>query len=227
MSVPSRIKGGRMQGQLVLATWGLVVATCLLFLTSVIPAIGQFTEWSRRRKALFSDLIPILHGIKARLSRLLTFLIDPSDVPDYSVDDCIYDVKDISKRTQELAARKNLTLSQRIEANVLATHATILFIHFGELTSSRSPEALGSTISEIERMDRARICTQAALLSLGRLEHLIIGMRRHHRRTFTDEIETRLSRDTYAAEHMLTGVSLSDGGGQGSRSDASLHSSSR
>lgn len=45
-----------MEDQLVLATWGLVVATLLLFLfaAGAIPAIAQFREWRERKNSLAS-----------------------------------------------------------------------------------------------------------------------------------------------------------------------------
>ena len=50
-----------------IATWGLVVATGLLVLASIIPVFNGFQDRRRAREVLAAQVIPNMHLLKSRL----------------------------------------------------------------------------------------------------------------------------------------------------------------
>ena len=127
--------------RLVMATWGLVVATSLLFLASLVPAVGQFVSWSNRKKALASDLIPTLHGIRKRATDMRSSLLPL--VSPVSQDDIVGVANDsdhMKNALKKIENHEGLTLDQRLEINVLGVQVATLRFHLTWLYSPGDPD---------------------------------------------------------------------------------------
>jgi hypothetical protein len=73
---------GIMEQQLVNATWGLVVATSLLVLATLIPLISGILDRREKRMTIAANVIPDLNILKSRLNAQIGTLKntkDPSD----------------------------------------------------------------------------------------------------------------------------------------------------
>jgi hypothetical protein len=197
-----------MESQLVEATWGLVAATSLLFLASVVPAVGQFISWSNRKKSLASDLIPTLHRIRKRATDMRSALL--SLTSPVSSDDIMPIENDASSMRDDLKKienHENLSLGQRLEIYVLSSQMPTLGFHLSWLYSPGDPDEEQSIISDEERLRQSIIICQAALLSLDRLDRLFAGVRKKYQgRTFTEEMFARNSQDRDEAEKQLVDI---------------------
>jgi hypothetical protein len=192
---------------LVYATWGLVVATLLLFLAALIPALGQFLDWVNRKKSRESEVIPILHGIRTNIddigNRLL--LLGP-EAPLEDVANIYYDVESLCESTKMLQDRNGLSLSQRLELYVMGSHLNLLGLVLSLIASDNRKwrkMVLKETTLEA-RIRESAIRARAVLLSLDRLDQLFTGVRkRYHGRTFTEEMIARTSGDVDQAKRDL------------------------
>jgi hypothetical protein len=191
------------ESQLVEATWGLVVATSLLFLAAIIPAIGEIRARSSQKKELASNVIPVLHAERVHLNEVKSELLS-LHVP-WTADDfasSYSNARGTRSRCKEIYELKNLSLAQRLEMSVLMMHLTILTIHLNFMTDDEG-RGEESAISDTERVRSAIIETEAALTSMRRLDHLFAGFRHG---TFTEKALNRVSEDIADAETQLKGV---------------------
>ena len=197
-----------MESQLVEATWGLVAATSLLFLASVVPAVGQFVSWSNSKKSLASDLIPVLHGMRTRATSMRSQLLSLTwPVSSENIVPLENDANYLRSEFKKLENYENLSLDQRLEIYVLGSQIVVLRFHLSWLCSPGDPEEEESAISDEQRLRESIIYCQAALLSLDRLDQLFVGVRKkYHGRTFTEEMLARSSQDFDQAEKQLVDI---------------------
>ena len=191
-----------MERELVEATWGLVAATSLLFLASVVPAVKELLNWSNSKKALASDLIPTLHAIRMNMTEVRANLLALT-LPLASEDiDSIYtDVHNMLRPIHKIQNHEGLSLDQRLEMDVLVSHIEYLSARLSGVCSFDDPD-VEYVLSENQRFQQCIVYCEAALLSFDRLDHLFVGVRKRYRgHTFTEEISLRKAQDcTEAAE---------------------------
>ena len=68
-----------MEQQLVNATWGLVIATSLLVLATLIPLISGILDRREKRMAIAANIVPDLNMLKSRLNGRITTLKNTKD----------------------------------------------------------------------------------------------------------------------------------------------------
>ncbi len=187
--------------KLVLATWGLVLATFLLFLASIVPAVGQFRDWSNKKKAIASTVIPVLHATRNHMLEIRSGLLST----DYMAQDTVAGIHGLVDRTRrhtaELEDSPGLSLDQRLELYVLLSHLGFLQIRLSVVASGDPNKE--SVVSIEEQFRQAIIQVQAALLSLDRLDNFFARSRRG---TFTDEMIARVEHDNDEAEKQLVDI---------------------
>ena len=196
-----------MEDQLVLATWGLVLATLLLFIAAAIPAIGQFREWQHRKHALASALLPRLHGTRTQATEIRDFLIEmKADAPLEEITNLFYHVEDLCDRVGEIQDHRGLSIDQRLEVYILGSHLNLLGLQLS-LIANEDEEvrqvALQSASIE-ERLRRSLVEAQATLPCLDRIDRLFVEVKRKYGgRTFTEEMMARMDADSDSAEKAL------------------------
>jgi hypothetical protein len=75
-----------MKDPLVFATWGLVVATALLFLAALLPVIQGFADRRRQREILAARLIPDMNILRSRFDGTLEGLSQPGQITHRQID---------------------------------------------------------------------------------------------------------------------------------------------
>ncbi|MFG2477349.1 hypothetical protein [Streptomyces fagopyri] len=199
-----------MEDQLVLATWGLVVATLLLFCAGAVPAIGQFREWQDRKKSLASALLPELHGTRTQATDIRNTLVNlKANSPLEEIAHLYYGVEQLCERVESIQGHAGLSIDQRLELYVLSSHLNLLGLQLS-LIANEDEEiqqiALeGSSIEE--RLRKSAIAAQAVILCLDRVDHLFLEVKKKYGgRTFTEEMLTRVQVDFDSAEKALVDV---------------------
>jgi hypothetical protein len=187
--------------QLVMATWGLVLATALLFLSSIVPAIGQFRDWSGKKKAIASTVIPVLHATRSHMEEVRDELLSINYTEQDKIETTYGIMRAIIDQTSELEDLPNLSLDQRLELFVLQNHLRSVSIHLS-FTIGEDPE-LKSSLTPEEQFRRAVVQVQASFLSLDRLDRFFARFRR---KTFTDEMTSRGDKDNDVAEKQLVDI---------------------
>ena len=187
--------------QLVMATWGLVLATFLLFLASIVPAVGQFRDWSGKKKSIASTVIPVLHGARRRTEEIRDELLS-TDCGQEEKNQLTYDMAINNKNyLSKLDDMPGLTLDQRLEISVFRNHLGIIgarmsFVAYGDPDNE-------SDLSAEEHLRAATISAQAALISLDRLDRLFTRFRKG---IYTDLMLSRMNSDEDAAEKQLVDI---------------------
>ncbi|MGW3497982.1 hypothetical protein [Streptomyces sp. NPDC001020] len=199
-----------MEDPIVLATWGLVVATLLLFGAGVIPAVGQFREWRDRKKSLASALLPELHGTRTQATDIRDTLVNlKADAPLKEIAHLYYGVEQLCERVEGIQGHAGLSIDQRLELYVLSSHLNLLGLQLS-LIASEDEELRNMALSESSVEGRLRIsaiAAQAALLCLDRVDHLFIEVKKKYGgRTFTEEMMARVQADSDNAEKRLVDV---------------------
>lgn len=188
-------------------TWGLVIATALVFSASLVPAASQIVDWRNKKRSRASVVVPILHGARTKLediSSSLSRLDANSSVEEFAT--VFYDLEPLSEQIKELENRPGLSLDQRLEVIVLSSHLAFLGPDLSMLGSKHAyMRAAAVELMTLEqRITRDVIQVNAALLSLDRLENLFKEVRRrYHGKTFTEEMMARTMKDTDDAERRL------------------------
>ncbi|MFE3641887.1 hypothetical protein ACFXOM_12905 [Streptomyces sp. NPDC059169] len=207
-----------MEYQLVLATWGLFVATALLFVVTAIPAIGQFLDWRNKKRALASSMLPVLHGIKNQVSDLRDMLLRlEGNQGDIELYDALHShVEGLCDRVAAVQDEDGVSIEQRLELYVLSSHLNFMGLQLALLSEQggasggdeqgdeQGDTEMADLLSEEERGRRAVASAQASLVSLDRLDRLFAGIgRRSKGRTFTEEMMRRVEGDTLQAQKDL------------------------
>lgn len=199
-----------MDSQLVDATWGLVVATALLFLATSVPAVVQLNERRNQRRALASQLIPSLHGMRSHAAEARSALLkmDSSTSPE-EIARVYFEIEPACDQIESLQSHRGLSIDQRLELYVLGGHLQLLGLHLS-LLGSEDEELRASVLadqSQEEILRKAAIRAQAALVSLDRVDRLFIEVKKKYGgRTFTEEMIRRTESDSDIAEKDLVDV---------------------
>jgi hypothetical protein len=202
---PSASSGG--DSPLTQATWGLVIATALVFLASLVPATSQIADRRYRKRTRASEVVPILHGARTKIediSSSLSRLDANSSVEEFAA--LYYDLEPLTEQIKELENRPGLSVDQRLEVIVLGSHLNLLGLDLS-LLGNRHATLRAMVVENMtleQRITHDVIQANAALLSLDRLEHLFKEIRRRfHGNTFTEEMIARTMKDTDDAERQL------------------------
>ncbi|MFF0064193.1 hypothetical protein ACFYRC_22075 [Streptomyces sp. NPDC005279] len=196
-----------MEDQLVLATWGLVVATLLLFAAGVIPAIAQFREWRERKNSLASALLPQLHGTRTQTADVRDTLLSlKADAPMEEIAHLYYSVERICERIEGIQGHVALSIDQRLELYVLNSHLNLLGLQLS-LIGNEDEEIRNMALEDASIEERLRIsviAAEASLLCMDRVDHLFVEVKRKYGgRTFTEEMMARVQDDSDSAEKRL------------------------
>jgi hypothetical protein len=187
--------------QLIMATWGLVLATFLLFLASIVPAVGQFRDWSGKKKAVASTVIPLLHAARSNTTWLLDELLS-TDTSEKENNEHLYNAAvNHSHFYSKLDDIPGLSLDQRLEM-------TILRRQLGAIGSAMSFVAHGdpdneSDLSAEEHLRRATIFAKATLISMDRADRLFTRFRKG---SYADEMMSYFDKDFDEAEKQLVDI---------------------
>ncbi|MEU6573985.1 hypothetical protein [Streptomyces sp. NPDC046805] len=199
-----------MEEPLVLATWGLVVATLLLFCAGLVPAVGQFREWRGRKNALASALLPELHGTRTQAIDIRNTLIAmKANAQLEDVAHVYYDVERLCERIEGIQGHAALSIDQRLELYVLKSHLNLLGLQLSLIASEDEElrQMALETASIEERLRKSLIAAQASLLCLDRVDHLFVEVKKKYGgRTFTEEMMARVELDSDSAEKKLVDV---------------------
>ncbi|WP_382465490.1 hypothetical protein ACFIN9_18780 [Streptomyces noursei] len=199
-----------MEEPIVLATWGLVVATLLLFGAGLVPAVGQFREWRERKKALASALLPELHGTRTQAIDIRNTLIGvKANAQLGGIAHLYYDVERLCERIEGIQGHAGLSIDQRLELYVLNSHFNLLGLQLS-LIANEDEEIRNMALEDAsieERLRNSLIAAQAAFLCLDRVDHLFVEVKkRYGGRTFTEEMMARVEMDSDGAEKKLVDV---------------------
>ncbi|MFK0122426.1 hypothetical protein ACIQSP_03835 [Streptomyces nigra] len=199
-----------MENSLILAAWGLVLATLLLFGASLIPALGQFREWRERERSLASILLPELHGTRTHATDLRdTILRLKADAPLDEITHVYYTVEQLCERVERVQSHDGLSIDQRLELYILSSHLNLLGLQISLIANEDENirrMALEDASIE-ERLRKSANAVQATIICLDRVDRLFVEVRRKYQgRTFTEEMLQRVELDSDNAEKALVDV---------------------
>lgn len=166
------------ENQLIVATWGLVLATFLLVVATAIPALASLAGRREEKRRIASQLIPTLHLMKNRMEAVVEDLLasydtaisrsDPvqMDKIEFLLDGTRTDLEDLERLLSESRDIGLTAVSDLFVANHLVTQAQIELekvLHPSEQTESGAVKRTES---------RRRVCRlyQAAIASLTEAE---------------------------------------------------------
>ncbi|MCX4621434.1 hypothetical protein [Streptomyces albogriseolus] len=212
-----------MVNSLILATWGLVLATLLLFAANLVPALGQFREWRERERSLASVLLPDLHGTRTQATDVRdTLLRLKSDAPLEEITHIYYMVEQLCERAERVQDHVGLSIDQRLELYVLNSHLNLLGLQLSLIASEDEnlrQMALEDASIE-ERLRKSANAAQASIICLDRVDRLFVEVRKKYRgRTFTEEMLQRVELDSDNAEKALVDVRREISRGKGVATD--------
>ncbi|MYU11777.1 hypothetical protein GTZ78_13990 [Streptomyces sp. SID8361] len=199
-----------MANSLIVATWGLVLATLLLFIASLVPALGKVREWREQGRSLASVLLPELHGTRTQVTDVRdTLLRLKADGSLEEVTHTYYVVEQVCERIEGVQRHVGLSIDQRLELYVLSSHLNLLGLQLSLIANEDEnirQMALEDASVE-ERLRKSVNAAQAAIICLDRVERLFVEVRKKYGgRTFTEEMLQRVEVDSDNAEKALVDV---------------------